>query len=413
MSAWRTHRIGELGRIVTGKTPPASLPEMFCGTVPFLTPTDMKDDCRHVVTGRAVSTAWDPKSRALLPAQTICVVCIGATIGKICMTTEPTHTNQQVNSIIVDTTRFDPYFIYYAMRLKASELKSRAAGAATPIINKTAFSSVTIESPDLPTQKRIASFLTAYDDLIEVNRQRLTLLKDMSHGLFEEIVRRAQIEAPGNYVAMTDLVASTLGGDWGTDEPDEENNHQVRVIRGTDLRRISDGDFSSCPTRYISASSALKRTLRPHDVVLENSINARTRAAGTTHFCTQGMLDRLGGSVIAASFCRVFRFRLPEEAAVFHLELQRMHHSGEIEKFQVVAANGIANFQTTPFLRDARARLSIEENRNAIKKVLPLLDTRFAEQIGMLTASRNHLLPRLISGQLSVAAAERELLEAA
>lgn len=185
MSEWRTYRIADLGRIVTGKTPPSSQPELFDGDIPFITPSDMAYDHRNISTERVVSTDWDSKKRTLLPARTVCVVCIGATIGKICMTSKPSQTNQQVNSVIVDPTRFDQGFVYYGLRTKADELVARAAGAATPIINKTAFSEVEIDAPSLPIQRRIASILGTYDDLIEVNRRRIAVLEEMARGLFE------------------------------------------------------------------------------------------------------------------------------------------------------------------------------------------------------------------------------------
>ena len=41
MSQWREICLGDLGRVVTGKTPSTSVPEYFGGDVPFVTPSDM------------------------------------------------------------------------------------------------------------------------------------------------------------------------------------------------------------------------------------------------------------------------------------------------------------------------------------------------------------------------------------
>ena len=51
---------------------------------------------------------------ALLPQGTVCVSCIGSDLGKVVITTKPTVTNQQINSIVVDTKQFDISFVYYA-----------------------------------------------------------------------------------------------------------------------------------------------------------------------------------------------------------------------------------------------------------------------------------------------------------
>lgn len=102
------------------------------------------------------------------------------------MTGTKSQSNQQINSVIVDQSRFDPLFVYYSLRLMRDELRKRAAGAATPILNKSAFSDLTIEVPSFVDQRRIASILGAYDDLIEVNRRRIALLEEMARRLFEE-----------------------------------------------------------------------------------------------------------------------------------------------------------------------------------------------------------------------------------
>jgi len=183
----RTVRIGDLGRVVTGKTPPSSQPELFGKQHPFLTPTDIDGAARFIEPGRFLSSEGrDYQHRLMLPTRSICVVCIGATIGKVCMTNRPSFTNQQINSVVVNEDEHDPFFLYHLMTTLRDELKSNAGGAATPIINKTAFSEIEVRVPPLPTQRRIASILSAYDELIENNQRRIRILEDMARSLYRE-----------------------------------------------------------------------------------------------------------------------------------------------------------------------------------------------------------------------------------
>ena len=100
---WKTIRVGDTGKIVTGKTPPTSHEEFFNGNVPFITPTDIDEETYSAKTERYLSDlACNTYGNYLLPKGSICVVCIGATIGKICMTKEPSFTNQQINRVIVN-----------------------------------------------------------------------------------------------------------------------------------------------------------------------------------------------------------------------------------------------------------------------------------------------------------------------
>jgi len=182
-----TVRIGDLGRVVTGKTPPSSQPELFGELHPFLTPTDIDGFARYIEPARFLSPEGrDHQHRLMLPERAVCVVCIGATIGKVCMTGRPSFTNQQINSVVVNENEHDPFFVYHLLTTLRDELKSNAGGAATPIINKTAFSEIEVSVPPLPVQRRIAGILSAYDELMENSQRRIRILEAMAHALYRE-----------------------------------------------------------------------------------------------------------------------------------------------------------------------------------------------------------------------------------
>jgi len=185
MVVLRTIPIGDLGRVVTGKTPPSSQPELFGEVHPFLTPTDINGFARYIEPARFLSPrGCDFQHRLMLPERTVCVVCIGATIGKVCMTSRPSFTNQQINSVVVNEDDHDPFFVYHLMTTLRDEMKSKAGGAATPIINKTAFSAIKVSVPALPVQQRIAEILSAYDELIENSQRRIKILDSMARALY-------------------------------------------------------------------------------------------------------------------------------------------------------------------------------------------------------------------------------------
>lgn len=187
MTEFRTVRIGDLGRVVTGKTPPSAHPELFGELFPFLTPTDMDGYSRFIETGRLLSSEGrDYQQRLMLPERAICVVCIGATIGKVCMTSRPSFTNQQINAVVVDELQHDSFFIYHLLTTLQDELRSNAGGAATPIINKSAFSDIKVNVPPLATQQRIAGILSAYEELIENSQRRIKILETMARSLYRE-----------------------------------------------------------------------------------------------------------------------------------------------------------------------------------------------------------------------------------
>lgn len=183
-------QLSELGNIVTGKTPSTSNSELWDGEIPFITPTDIKGFSSYYQghTERTVSEYGAKKqAKTILPRNSVCVSCI-ATIGKMCLTDCKSITNQQINSIIPNVLN-DYRYILYMLRynLPYIQLVGGGSGSGTPIISKNKFSKFKfIVEDDLQKQQRIASILSAYDNLIENNNKRIRLLELMAENLYKE-----------------------------------------------------------------------------------------------------------------------------------------------------------------------------------------------------------------------------------
>jgi type I restriction enzyme S subunit len=76
------------------------------------------------------------------------------------------------------------YFL--ASSLFSGQVKSRVSGSAQPQLPIRDMLSMKINLPDLPTQSRIASVLSTYDDLIENNEKRVKILEEMAQRLYTE-----------------------------------------------------------------------------------------------------------------------------------------------------------------------------------------------------------------------------------
>jgi type I restriction enzyme S subunit len=124
---------------------------------------------------------------SLLPSNTPCVVTIG-TIGKLCLTRQDSFCNQAVNAIIVDQIRHDPLYVYYLMKLIVPRVKSLSSGTASgrENVSKGVFENIPLRVHPLSMQKEIAAILSAYDDLIENNTRRIKILEEMAQMLYRE-----------------------------------------------------------------------------------------------------------------------------------------------------------------------------------------------------------------------------------
>jgi|ERR1700733_15835461 len=175
--AWPEIPIAEIGRVVTGKTPSTKCPNLYGEKYPFITPTDIFEEYDVATPSRFLSQeGFDLQKSLLLPRNAVCFTCI-ASIGKMCITVEPSFTNQQINSIIVDESRHDYRFVFHALSLARERIRGFAGGAATPIINKSDFSQVRLPIPPLEVQRGIVKSIAPYDLLIDNLRRRNGVLR--------------------------------------------------------------------------------------------------------------------------------------------------------------------------------------------------------------------------------------------
>jgi len=86
------------------------------------------------------------------------------------------------NSII------DPKFLYYYLGEETciAWISNQAIGATLPNLNTSIMKRISLTYPPLPAQQKIATILSAYDDLIENNTRRVRILEKMAQALYLE-----------------------------------------------------------------------------------------------------------------------------------------------------------------------------------------------------------------------------------
>ena len=183
-----TYSISDIGKVITGKTPPASIKSAYSALdgVPFVTPKDMDgrrwiENTERYLTSDGVAAV----KRNLVPAMSVAVSCIGSDMGKVILLKKESVTNQQINSIIIDIKRFNPKYIYYVLSTKQQYFKDIAGGSATPILNKTDFGKITFQAPSKYYQDLIVEYLDCLDSKHELNRQINQTLEQMAQALFK------------------------------------------------------------------------------------------------------------------------------------------------------------------------------------------------------------------------------------
>ncbi len=171
MDSWNEVRVGDIGKIITGKTPKTKETDNYGGNIPFITPSDdMSVKYLYITSKKLTEKGAQSVKNCIIPRGTICVSCIGSDLGKVIISTEISVTNQQINSIVVDESRYDVNYIYYVMtRLGKIMNYHSKTSTAVPIVNKTQFTEYTFTCPSLFVQKKIGKLLADIDSKIENN----------------------------------------------------------------------------------------------------------------------------------------------------------------------------------------------------------------------------------------------------
>jgi type I restriction enzyme, S subunit len=85
---------------------------------------------------------------------------------------------------VKDFKENDPRFVFY--KLKTLNLDSFSSGASVPTLNRNNLDNLVVSIPGIEQQRRIASILSAYDDLIENNQRRIKFLEESARQLYKE-----------------------------------------------------------------------------------------------------------------------------------------------------------------------------------------------------------------------------------
>ena len=188
---WAEIAIGDLGRVVTGDTPPRKNPEYYGSAYPFIKPTDMTVGQRLTMTYEEgySEDGFAKYRKKLIPAGSTAVVTIGSIGQKLTWLHADSFVNQAVNAVVPDRAKFDSLYVYYLLKHNLNLVKQADTGASSgrENVSKGNFSALTVWAClDLNTQRRIAEVLDALDSSIETNQRRIALLEDAARRLYRE-----------------------------------------------------------------------------------------------------------------------------------------------------------------------------------------------------------------------------------
>jgi type I restriction enzyme S subunit len=281
-------------------------------------------------------------------------------------------------------------------------------------LNQGILSSLVVPLPPLEEQRRIASILSAYDDLIEVNRRRVAILEEMARRLFEEWF--VNLRFPGHEaVPVHDTPDGPLPEGWKFQPLHELARVNDRAIRPAtaptsihyiDIASVSPGrvdgvvslSFADAPgraRRMVQDGSVIWSTVRPNRRGFAIIFDPEPNLIVSTGFA---VIDAVG---VPASFLYAW---ITSDPFVTYLV-----NNATGAAYPAVTG---ATFERAQVLVPPLA--TVDHFGKVTDRFLRLAD-KLNGANARLAAARDLLLPRLVSGELSVAEAPEpeRLLEAA
>lgn len=161
---WKWLALNDLGLTQTGTTPATKNTEYYGDFMPFIGPGDIKNQVIDY-TNLSLSELGVEKAR-LIPKNSIMMVCIGGSIGKLAINNRDVACNQQINTV-TPYSDIDLKYLFAVLQSSyfQNHVLSNASGSATPIINKQKWGSIPIPIPPYEIQKRISKRI---DDLFKL-----------------------------------------------------------------------------------------------------------------------------------------------------------------------------------------------------------------------------------------------------
>ncbi|MDR6901490.1 restriction endonuclease subunit S [Rhizobium miluonense] len=183
---WDVGPLSRFGKVHTGKTPSTSDNDAWGGDTPFVTPGDLSDECAVIAGSNRYVSEHGTRQGRVMPAGAVAVTCIGSTIGKTGILSEPSMTNQQINTICC--SKEVSVFVYETCVSLRSQLQRISGKQAVPIVNKSTFESICVPHPPRKEQIEIGRIARGIEEDIQNQLDTLTQLNLLKSALMSALL---------------------------------------------------------------------------------------------------------------------------------------------------------------------------------------------------------------------------------
>ncbi|MDC9519983.1 restriction endonuclease subunit S [Pseudoalteromonas sp. Angola-31] len=304
---WPLSSLVDTVKFVSGGTPNKSQEKYWGGAIPWVSSGAMGQE-RIYHTELNVTEEGLSNGTRLAPKYTIFVVVRGMSLAKefrISLAMKEMSFNQDVKAIY-PCDNINPIFLYYYLKSQAIAIRDSASEAAhgTKKLDLPVLEQWPLPIPPLDIQSKIANFLFNYDELIENNSQQISLLENMAEEIYREWFVRFRFP---NYESTE--FAKGLPKSWELNRVDSLGKIITGKTPSTANSKYYDGDIHFIKTpdmhgQLFVIDTEEKLTIdglesQPSQIIPKNSISVSCIGTGgivsisTQECCTNQQINTL------------------------------------------------------------------------------------------------------------------------
>ncbi|NOQ25228.1 MAG: restriction endonuclease subunit S [Bacteroidales bacterium] len=407
MNNWDEVKLDELGIVARGKSKhrPRNAPELYGGKYPFIQTGDIKGAEYYV---NKYSQTYSEKGLAqskLWNKGTLCIT-IAANIAETAILGIDACFPDSIIGFIPYPKKADVRFVKYQFDLIKKHLQSISQGTTQDNLSQGKLLRFDFKAPLILEQLRIADILIGYDELIETNNRRIAILEQTAEQIYKEWFVRMRFPDYENAVFEKGIPT-----DW-----------EIKTIK--DFGKVVTGKTpSTSESRYYGGKYPFIKTpdmhgnifaLQTEETLSEDGFNSQKSQKLPANSISVSCIGTGGVVAITTTECmtnqQINTIILKDKKALEFLYFACNGLKTMIEMFGSTGAT-MTNLSKGKFEKLKLIKPSndlIEDFSKITKSMFSQIRNLMVQQVN-LKQTRDLLLPRLISGKLTVKEAEKEL----
>lgn len=409
MTNWKKYKLSDITEIIGGGTPRTSNSEYWNGNIPWLSVVDFAGDRKKVYsTEKSITEKGLIESSAKLLKKGQLIISARGTVGELAMLGCDMAFNQSCYGLNSKHNLTQNDFLYYLIKYEIESVKAITHGSVFDTITRQTFEQIEVVIPDLPTQTRIASILSALDDKIELNRRMNATLEQMAATLFKKYfvddIDPDNLPEGWRWGKLGDVANFYNGYAFSSKELlKEENSNCFHVFKMGHIKK--GGGLNSDGTKSFfdkSKSEGLARYILKKGDLLMCMTDMKDSMALLGHTALMNEDDKY---IVNQ---RVGLIRTNGKYDIGYPFLYLLTNSAFfIEDLRNRANSGVqVNLSTSEIKNSEIIIPATSVNKNFNETVMPMFDKMFSivQENQKLIITRDTLLPKLMSGELDISA---------